>query len=190
MSYYLMSSLKDTIYRLCHAFLFKWKHNFDAQMGLHVSPSSNNWSAFMTTNHNIISNICEKLLFPTYTKQVAVKTMINRINFPILDLTLCETMCYPHDTVILLTGIREKDLKVGDTGRAMNIAVTAFGSIICKTNTDVQMVKYGTIRYADEIIRLIKLFQCSNSLNIWIEMLGELDVLQNHLMLYNEIYSR
>jgi hypothetical protein len=184
-----MSTLKDAVERLCHAFMFKWKHNFTEMSGLHVLHVSHStticWNTFINTNRIVIDTFVNNSLKPIYSEHPTSTTFVNRVDVMLPDVAICEHMCYPKDKVIRMCGINDTE-----TQQKMHIAITTFGTVICKTNTDTKIVKFGTIQYTDEIIMLIRQFRSNKSLRDWIQMLEELDILQRHIMLYQEIYNR
>lgn len=177
-----MTSMEILIERGLHAFVFKWKDYLDITSGSHSSHNSVNWNTFLNIRKNYLKIITNGLLNPIYSERRTSEHVFHFVDIPSPDVAVCEYLCYPGDKIIRMYGVHDDE-----TDKDMYVVISAYGSIIKKTNSDVCIVKMGLIQYTDEIVKLVKLIKCNNSLNLWIKMIEDLDIIQKNIMLLHEI---
>lgn len=174
-----------------NAFVFKWRHQLSEGCGLQVNQTTPCWGEFLIKNTKFFDTARDGLMYkgigpyyPDYDSRIgnvftlpvltSTNIVTNKLNgLSPIDVSVCLIMCYPDDAVIKITGIIDTESK-----RKMYIAITAFGSVICKTITDTKLIKFGTNQYINKFIDLIKAFRSDNSLDDWIKMLEDIDALQ------------
>lgn len=179
--------MDDVIKRQLHAFAFKWQRYLKlTETGqpneVHRIHVTNHWREFIDMHKSKLDNMIRHLLSPTYTKNREPIVLTHSVNVPAVDVAVCEYLCYPDDKVILIQGVIDNALQ-----QKMYVVVTTHGSLITKTNACIKMIKFGTICYNDEIIKIIQSIKCYNSLEDWMEILGELDNIQMSITLRAQI---
>lgn len=170
------------IERGLHAFVFKWREYLDITSGCHSSHNSTNLSTFINIRKNYLKTITNGLLNPMYSERRTSEHVFHFVDVSSPDVAVCEYLCYPGDKIIRMYGIHDDE-----TNKDMYVVISACGTIIKKTNNDTCIIKIGFVQYVDEIIKLIKLIKCNNSLNLWIKMIEDLDIIQKNIMLLQEI---
>ena len=166
--------------KVCELF-FKWEAYLKS-----FSCERHDWISFTQRNSDKLSQIIAKVLMHEYSEHKTTYKIIHPVDLLVPDPKICEHLCHPHDVVIKIIGIHEKEKK---EKKDIYLSKTAFGSVVTKTNENMEVIKFRNSQYTDAIIDMIESFDCHNSMEKWMNFLRDLDEIQNSVSIY-EIITR
>lgn len=169
------------IERGIHVFMFKWWSYLHEGGEIHHHRHMD-WKNFLNYNKALFASITNNLLHPIYTTQRSSTHIHNKHNSVIPpDIAICERLLYPGDWIVTINGIVDKE-----TNKKGYVVISAFGTVLTKYDGDINIEKLGAIQYADEIVRILKLFK-NITLDNWLSVLVELDMIQTNIILVQQI---
>lgn len=167
--------MDKVIEKKLHAFVFRWiRHiTYPIQNSDHHILTWNNLSGL---HHSQIDNFVERCIHEQMDGQYGrEKHQINSWGVP--SFAVCERMLYANDYIIKVTRCRDSKTSF------MSVIISACGSIIKYANNQIDLIRFGTEKYSNAIIDVIKKMENVDTAS-WEKLFSELDVIQDNINNY------
>ncbi len=179
--YFIVTKMDKIIERKLHAFIFKWIRNITYPIkdsGEHITT----WNNMNGRYHTRIDNFVKRCINEQSDgKHGREKTQINSCNIPCLE--ICERMCYTNDYIIKVTQCRNSKTSIEC------VIISACGTVITYANNEMNMIRFGTEKYPDAIIDMIKNMENIDTLSVWDKIFSEVDDIQNNINIYKNLFE-
>jgi hypothetical protein len=164
--------MDELITKQLHVVMYKWREYLCQNTPTYIS-----WTQFLDTHKNQLIASINELINPKYSHQAPLQNVLHRNSVHPPDLAVCQSMCYPGDTIIKVDPTH-------NTGKfPMYIVISACGSILEHTSKGMHLVYHSAVQYPDEIIRLIQSIKHIDRIDHWNELLKDMNQLALYIIL-------